>query len=191
MHTEACIQTYTGQYFDILNPKVRGVNIVDIAHALSQLCRFTGHTSKFYSVAQHSVTVSRHVPKGMELDGLLHDASEAYMADISRPLKHAPEMSRYRTAEKTLSRVIERRFGLSAEPKEVKHVDRRMCATEMRDLMGSTPYDFGLGVVPFDFIIRGQYPLEAEEEFLERFYELRFERGATRRKSLTSSPVLL
>ena len=53
MHTEARIRTYTGRYFDILNPQAKDVSIIDIAHALSQLCRFTGHTEFFHSVAQH------------------------------------------------------------------------------------------------------------------------------------------
>ena len=99
-------------------------------------------------------------------------------------------MARYRTAEKTLSRVIERRFGLGPEPTEVKDVDRRMCATEMRDFMGGS-YDFGTGIQPFDFTISGLDPKTAEKEFLRRFYELRFERGHRNEKSLTPLPALM
>jgi hypothetical protein len=187
MHTEASIRTYTGRYFDILNPVVKDVSIIDIAHALSQLCRFTGHTSEFCSVAQHSIAVSNLVPKEFALDGLLHDASEAYMADLNSPLKHSPEMSRYRTAEKALSKVIQERFGLGPEPPEVKAVDIRMCATEMRDLMGGAIYD---GIHPFEFVVQGWPPEKAEQEFLRRFHELRFDRGERHRKGLDTAPAL-
>ena len=187
MHTEASIRTYTGRYFDILNPQAKDVSIIDIAHALSQLCRFTGHTEEFYSVAQHSWLVSHYVPAEFALDGLLHDASEAYMADLNRPLKHSPEMSRYRTAEKALSKVIQERFGLGPEPKEVKDVDYRMCATEMRDLMGGTVYD---ATKPFDFTIGSMEPRLAQDLFLERFHELRFYRAERFRKGLDKIPTL-
>jgi hypothetical protein len=170
MHTEASIRTYTGRYFDILNPQAKDVSIIDIAHALSQLCRFTGHTEEFYSVAQHSWLVSHYVPEEFALDGLLHDASEAYMTDLNRPLKHSPEMSRYRTTEKALSKVIQERFGLGPEPKEVKDVDYRMCATEMRDLMGGAV----CAAKPFAFTIGYMEPRRAQDIFLKRFHELRF-----------------
>lgn len=183
MHTEATIRTYTGRRFDILNPVVRDVCIGDIAHALSLLCRFTGHTKEFYSVAQHSITVSNLVPVEFALDGLLHDASEAYVADMSRPLKHTPEMSRYRTAEAAIAKAIQERFSLGPEPKEVKTVDRRMCATEMRDLMGGGLYDWGAGQEPFDFTISGWSSEKAETEFLNRFFELR---RIQKRNSLTA-----
>jgi uncharacterized protein len=186
MHTEACIRTYTGRLFDILNPVAENVSIVDVAHALSQLCRFSGHTRELYTVAQHSVLVSRHVPAEFALDGLLHDASESYMNDLNRPLKHSPEMSRYRTAEKALSKVIQERFGLGPEPKEVKEVDCRMCTTEMRDLMKGC----SLEVEPFEFVISPTDPKAAEKIFLERFYELRFGRAEAFRKGLDKAPAL-
>jgi len=93
MHTNATIGLFSGGTFDILNPRAEDVRIEDIAHALSQQCRFTGHTKTFYSVAQHSVLASTLVAAPDELWALLHDASEAYMGDMNRPLKHAPEMS--------------------------------------------------------------------------------------------------
>jgi hypothetical protein len=171
VHTEASIRTYTGRYVDILNPKAKDIDIADIAHALSQLCRFTGHTKEFYSVAQHCWHVSYEVPAIFALDGLLHDASEAYMADMSRPLKHAPEMSKYRAAEKAITKVIQGHFGLGQEPKEVKDIDRRMCATEMRDLMDAV-YDWGVDQEPLSLHILGWGSVSAERLFLGRFYEL-------------------
>ena len=178
------IRTYTGRHFDILNPDPLDVHIKDIAHALSLLCRFCGHVREFYSVAQHSVLVSQRVSPQHAFWGLLHDASEAYVADLSRPLKHAPEMSRYRTTEKHVMTAIAERLGLSMpEPPEVKLVDRRMCATEMRDLMGAV-YDWGVGQEPFPGEIIPWSPEKAEAEFARRYYELRFNKhmGLTEQK---------
>ena len=84
----AWIQTYTGGKFHLLAPRQEEINIVDIAHALSMMCRFTGHVRRFYSVSEHSWHASYLVPKQDALWALLHDASEAYMADMNRPLKH-------------------------------------------------------------------------------------------------------
>src|SRR5271165_7548492 len=81
------IQTYTGRVMYPLDPRPEEINIIDIAHALSNLCRFTGHVRTFYSVAEHSVRVSQHCDPKDALWGLLHDASEAYLADMSRPMK--------------------------------------------------------------------------------------------------------
>src|SRR5271170_7300011 len=84
----AWIQTYTGGVFHILDPQQNEIYIKDIAHALAMQCRFTGHVRKFYSIAEHCVLGSHIVPKKLALQFLLHDASEAYIADINRPLKH-------------------------------------------------------------------------------------------------------
>jgi len=79
------IQTYTGKRFWPLDPRPEDVDILDIAHSLSLLCRFTGHTSSFYSVSQHSILVAQEVPKRLRLWALFHDAAEAYIGDIARP----------------------------------------------------------------------------------------------------------
>ncbi|MFG0247924.1 MAG: phosphohydrolase, partial [Phycisphaeraceae bacterium JB051] len=76
------IQTYTGKAFYPLREDPGIIDIRDIAHALSLQCRFNGHCSDFYSVAQHSVHVSEVVPQAFALWGLLHDAAEAYMSDL-------------------------------------------------------------------------------------------------------------
>jgi len=81
------ILTRTGRRFDLLAPKADQVSTLDIAHALSQLCRFNGHTSRHYSVAQHSLLVASIVPAEHQLAALLHDATEAYVGDMTRPLK--------------------------------------------------------------------------------------------------------
>src|SRR4051812_31750950 len=84
---EPYIQTYSGTEFWPLSPKAADVKLIDIAHALSNKCRFAGHCREFYSVAQHSVLVSRQLPDEFKLWGLLHDAGEAYFADIPNPIK--------------------------------------------------------------------------------------------------------
>jgi hypothetical protein len=112
-----------------LNPRVDDVCVDDIAHALAMQTRFTGHCRRFYSVAQHSVHVSHVCDRRDALWGLLHDASEAYLSDVSRPVKRLPEMSEYRSAEQRLLAVICERFGLpEAEPPSVKRADTSAAA---------------------------------------------------------------
>jgi len=130
----AIILTATGNHFDVQHPDPSSIEILDIAHALSNLCRFTGHTSDFYSVAQHSVIVSRLVPKHLALEGLLHDASEAYLGDVSSPFKAL--LPDYQRIEKTVQNVIAERFDLKHPfPSEIHHADMTALASERRDLM--------------------------------------------------------
>jgi hypothetical protein len=89
------IETYSGKRFDLLDPKPEQVDLADIAHALARINRFTGHTSRCYNVAEHSIyvqsLVSREHPKDIPLlaHALLHDAAEAYVGDVSAPMKLA------------------------------------------------------------------------------------------------------
>ena len=139
------IQTFTGRAVFPLDPREEDIDILDIAHALSLQCRFSGHVREFYSVAEHSVRVAKLVA---DLDGtflpgasdalwaLLHDASEAYLVDVPRPIKRAVGMEAYREAERGLQRVICRRFGLpEEEPVAVRLADQTLLSTEARDLM--------------------------------------------------------
>jgi hypothetical protein len=132
------IQTYSGGQFWPLDPRAEEVEIADIAHALSNMCRFTGHVKEFYSVAQHSVLVAELVPTEHKLWALLHDASEAYLHDLPRPLKRSqPFGALYKGHEARLMEVICEKFGLPAEePPCVKDADTRLLMTERRDLMG-------------------------------------------------------
>ena len=130
------IVTYTGRRFHPLDPKPEEINIRDIAHALSNMPRFTGHTKEFYSVAQHSYLVSC-LSRPNELFGLLHDASEAYLCDISTPVKHSPVFDGYREAEKYLQNMILLTYGFRSfdMPNSVRRADIIMGVVEGRKFM--------------------------------------------------------
>lgn len=130
----SAILTYTGRTVDVLVPDPEEISPIDIAHALSNLCRFTGHTRHFYSVAQHSVLVASLLPRELRFMGLMHDAAEAYVADMATPLKNL--LPGYHALEAAVWKAICLRFGLPVElPPEVKHADLVALATEKRDLM--------------------------------------------------------
>jgi hypothetical protein len=115
------------------------VVIEDIAHALSNKCRFSGHSLRYFSVAEHSVIVSLLCPQDIALWGLLHDASEAYLIDLPTPLKYLPEFAWYRKLEEKVTNVIMNRFSLpQKEPKLVKTADKTCLVTEKRDNMRVT-----------------------------------------------------
>lgn len=163
------IQTYSGLKVFPLDPKPNQICIEDIAHALSNICRFTGHTRDFYSVAQHSVMVASNVSNASCFWGVLHDASEAYLCDIARPVKIQPELKAYREAEDRLMAVICKKFGLPREmPDEVRLADRRALRTEARDLgLYTKDWDgYVQDVMPFGFAIRPLNPKDAENNFL-------------------------
>jgi hypothetical protein len=165
------IITYTGRLMDPLNPRVEDISIMDIAHALANSCRFNGHCSVFYSIAQHSFFVSEHVPERAALWGLLHDAAEAYIGDIIRPIKILPESAGLIAIEESIARVIREKFGATVYP-EVAEADDRMLAAEMRALR---LYQHGIlpGVKPYDLEgLRCWSPREAESNFICRFDEL-------------------
>lgn len=123
------ITTYTGRKFWPLDPRPEDLDIRDIAHALSLLCRYTGHCAWHYSVAQHSVYVCRNLPPPFKRWGLMHDASEAYLLDLAKPVKEF--IPQYKEFELKLERVIAARFDLPwPMPPEVKEADTRMLMTE-------------------------------------------------------------
>jgi hypothetical protein len=125
MGSDGSITTFSGMRFWPLIPNPADIRIEDIAHALSNQCRFAGHSREFYSVAEHSVRVSQHCRPEDALWGLLHDASEAYLSDVPAPLKELPAFEAYRAAERSLQGTIAVRFGLSTEqPRSVTEADR-------------------------------------------------------------------
>lgn len=166
------IRTYTGNTFHYENMSPKDVSIEDVSHALSHICRFTGHVKVHYSVAEHCCRVSDLCSPENKLWGLLHDASEAYCSDLPRPFKRLIGLEPYRTYERRIMHIICERFGLPLEePKEVKAADMRLLVTEQRDLMvnaGPEWYD----VNPLLDLITPWTAEVAKEEFLKRFNAL-------------------
>lgn len=167
------LQSYRGRKVYPLNLQPEDVCIEDIAHALSMQCRFTGHTREFYSVAQHSVLVSVYVPPQDALAGLMHDASEAYLMDLPRPLKHSPFFAFYRERESAAMNAIFHHFGIKDFSWEnVKEADDRMLATEARDLMSPLHPEWRTLKAPYVRRIASWSPDQAEIAFLRRFRAL-------------------
>lgn len=116
------IRTFSGIYVDVFDPNPEMFKIEDIAHALSNLCRWGGHTRRFYSVAQHSCYCASIISSENAMAALLHDASEAYLVDLPRPIKH--QMPQYIEVERNLLKVIFETFNLDFPlHDEVKEVD--------------------------------------------------------------------
>lgn len=167
------ISTYSGKRFYPFDPRVEDIDVNDIIHSLSNLCRFGGHCNTFYSVAQHCVLVSLMCPPEDALWGLLHDASEAYLIDIPSPLKKAPEFAHYRIAEKKLQDIICKVFELPPdEPESVKLVDKRILATEARDLTFTQGRGWSTTAWPYDFNIQSWTAEHARVRFISRLHEL-------------------
>jgi hypothetical protein len=165
------IQTFNGKAVYFLDPKEDDFDIENIAHTLSMLCRFGGHCKEFYSVAEHSVRCSWEAPDELKLEALLHDATEAYLVDMPRPIKQV--LSQYRDIEKKLDRVLRNKFSLLPEmPKEIHYIDNAMLATEKRDLMNPSERLWAELPDPFKEKIIPWTPKEAEEKFLLEFNKL-------------------
>lgn len=170
-------RTHNGLHVHPLEPKAEEISIFDIARSLSHLCRFLGHTTAFYSVAQHSVLVSKFVPPEDALWGLLHDASEAYLADLPAPIKRDAKMITYRMAEGRLMVTICQRFGLRPEmPRSVIIADKALLATEFRDVTTMRDLKWIIdecGVPPLaNLRIEPLMPESAKRLFLDRWVEL-------------------
>jgi hypothetical protein len=174
------ILTFSGKYVTPLNLQPSHVDIEDIAHALSNQCRYSGHVSRFYSVAQHSVHTADILAhwghdEATQFQGLMHDAAEAYLQDMARPLKEDEEFGRaYRTAEKRAETVIAACFGYAFPfPDIVKYADLAMLALERKRLMPSNGHwKITEGLELPDLTITPWSPTTAESVFLAEFYRL-------------------
>jgi len=173
LKTECWTQTYSGTKFYPMNIYGSKINIYDIAHALSNVCRFAGHCSQFYSVAQHSVIVSKVVSKENARWGLLHDAAEAYIGDIARPIKHIKGMTGYRKLEREILKVVADRFGLEPKiPNEVKEYDDLVLRNEAK-VLGMLQDDwFCYNLRDLGFLFVPLSHQDAEENFVNRYIEL-------------------
>jgi hypothetical protein len=164
------IHTFSGLRFCPLSPRLEDIRIEDIAHALANQCRFGGHCLEFYSVAQHSVLVSQLCRPEDALWGLLHDASEAYLRDLPRPLKGLVEFAAYRRIERELQRCIVARFGVApAQPDSVTVADDLALSIEQNQLM---LIDSQQVEHTSEVVLAPMLPQKAKRLFLDRFNQL-------------------
>lgn len=167
-------------FMDLLNPNPQEIRPRDIARALSRLCRWGGHCSRFYSVAEHSVGVLRlaqrdGLPRRAQRLALMHDATEAYLGDVVRPLKAC--LPEYRRIEARMAEAIAARFDLASDPDAlvaVKWLDNEMLAIEKTVLLPDSGHWPDLpaprpGCASF---VTGLPPIAAEREFLDRLVAL-------------------
>lgn len=175
------IETFTGGQFWPLDPRPEEVDIIDIAHSLSMQCRFNGHTRVFYSVAEHSVIVAKELEAAgynalIQFYGLLHDAAEAYLCDLPRPIKN--QISEYRTMEKTIQEAVWKAFGVPqpspGQSELIKQMDTALLGFEgkmlMRNVAGWTNsfYPFR----PKTLTALGLAHSVAKQQFLSLFADL-------------------
>jgi len=167
------ILTASGDYFSFTDFNSSPIRITDIAHALSNVCRFGGHCHEFYSVAQHSVLVSLLVPEEHALQALLHDATEAYLGDMVKPLKEI--MPQFQQIENDLEVAIFRRFGLPEKMHHsIKQADLVMLATEQRDVMkNSDRWEWTYQTGRLKERIKPMNPVDAKKYFMQRYKEVK------------------
>lgn len=165
------MQTASRCQFWPLSPNIEDIRIEDIAHALSNICRYGGHTRQFYSVAEHSCHVSDALPRDLALAGLLDDAAEAYIGDMIRPIKYS--MPEYQEIDDCLSAMIRKKFGLPEERHpEVIRVDNAILADESEQVMGGQVADWKLTEKPLGIKIECMIPARAWLSFMDRFEKL-------------------
>ena len=166
------IMLQSGAWFDFLDPESSEFKIEDIAAGLSNTCRYAGQCSAFFSVAEHSLLVSE-VANDHEYAALMHDAAEAFVGDITRPLKQL--LPDFKQIEARVEKAIFDRFGVERPiPKEVKAADLRVLAAEQAQIMPreTSLWAFSDGVEPAPITVRCLTPTEANEAFLARYYSL-------------------
>ena len=173
MNVGPTIMLRSGAWFDFCAPADSDFTIEDIAQGLANICRYSGQCSSFYSVAEHSVLVSE-VAAGFEFEGLLHDAAEAFIGDITRPLKQI--LPEYKRIEREVETAIFERFGISSMPApEVKSADLRVLAAEQQQIMpkGTDWWVQSEKIIPAPVVVRHLPPDEAKQAFLARYEALR------------------
>lgn len=167
------MQTFSGKAFYPLDPRVEEIDDWDIAHSLAMQCRYNGHTSKFYSVAEHCVILSHYVTPENALAALLHDAAEACVGDMVRPLKQL--MPAFVEAEDRILEVIAAKYGVEGPicNEEVKEADLRILQDERAVLLESEPMSWDLdGIKPLGVTFNFWSPNVAQTKYLIRLFEL-------------------
>jgi 5'-deoxynucleotidase YfbR-like HD superfamily hydrolase len=167
------IGTYNGRFYP-LDPRLEDIDIETIAHALSHLCRFGGHTVEFYSVAQHSVLCAEQAPDEYKLEALLHDSTEAYLVDVPRPIKRM--LKDYMEIENQIYKSISEKFNIPIDMSPiVKEIDNRILTTEASQLLNNKKDEWWKlphYAKPYDFRIYPVSPKVAKEMFLSMFNTL-------------------
>lgn len=159
-----------------LDPEAGDVGIDDIAHHLAMQVRWSGAVRYHYSVAQHCVLAVRYVSDpSAKFDALMHDAPEAYLQDMAKPLKNNPDLGKaYRKCERKVAKVLEPFFDYDADHPAVKDIDLRLLVTEADQLVhGFAHWGYYQDVVPLDIRITKWSPEKAEREFLKLYDQLR------------------
>lgn len=171
MNCAPWIETYTGKQFWFLNPRPEMFDIEDIAHALSMVCRYAGHVTRFYSVATHCCLIAdqfEHDPQ-THLTALMHDAAEAYIGDMPSPLKQ--QIPAFRSVEALIEEALAETFGLTYPfPNELKVADLRITMDERQALKSqSTRLWAEDALTPLGVTIPDWSPERAKAEFLDRY----------------------
>ena len=169
------MQTYTGRQFWPLDPRPDEIDIIDIAAALSKLCRYGGHTLRFYSVAEHCVLMARMArmrgqSRAAVIWALMHDASEGYLCDVIRPIK--PSLTNYAAIEGRLIRAIAARFGLPQPmPPIVNIMDEAILLDEQAQVMARPPKPWSLDPAtrPLGVTLQFWSPDQAFAAFMQEF----------------------
>lgn len=180
------IALLSGAMFDYNHPEESGVTLDDLATALSNVCRFSGHLPTFYSVAQHLVNTSRIVAPEFAFTALMHDTAEAFTNDLPTPLKFALPV--FKELEIKIETAMANKFGFSYPyPSEVKLADTQMLLLEKNYVKLDTSVWEYYGEVEFEHLrdivdLKGWQPVRAKREFMERFEELNNERNESLRR---------
>lgn len=174
--TDGVFNTANGKLIDLLEPAEEAIDIEDIANALSLICRFGGHTSRFYSVAQHSLLVAALAPDSLKKEALLHDAAEAYLGDVIKPLKLLIGEA-YTTIEDIFENVIFQKFGVDQNKlNAIKEFDLQALEFEHEALQCGDATRLVAALQRHDLIVGGTEtfyrPLIARMKFLEEFNKL-------------------
>jgi hypothetical protein len=180
--------TYSGKRIDPTNADPEMLDIVDIAHSLSLTCRYNGHCKNFFSVAEHSVAVAKLLsycgaPCSIQMEGLLHDAAEAYLGDIIRPVKN--EMQELNYIENDLLFKIFKKFGQGKLPGKiseiVKQADDILLVTEAEHILVGDISKWPISALPIDGykmhdvlpdITFNWSPTQAYNAFIKKFTKL-------------------